>query len=142
VVASNGGGDPPGWFLNLQDDPIVAVQVKADHHTTRARVATAEEPGTAGSSTVNSSEATHQAVAKHASGGKSADGARGGRTLRARAPQGPSNPNSLDAEPPLPRGELAAAALARGAGEVGGVGVRCVVVTVGRTPWATTGWAF
>jgi len=25
-VASNGGGDPPGWFLNLQDDPIVAVQ--------------------------------------------------------------------------------------------------------------------
>jgi deazaflavin-dependent oxidoreductase (nitroreductase family) len=33
VVASNGGGDPPGWFLNLQDDPIVAVQIKADHHT-------------------------------------------------------------------------------------------------------------
>ena len=27
VVASNGGGDPPGWFLNLQDDPNVAVQV-------------------------------------------------------------------------------------------------------------------
>jgi deazaflavin-dependent oxidoreductase (nitroreductase family) len=26
VVASNGGGDPPGWFLNLQDDPIVALQ--------------------------------------------------------------------------------------------------------------------
>jgi hypothetical protein len=26
VVASNGGGDPPGWLLNLQDDPIVAVQ--------------------------------------------------------------------------------------------------------------------
>ena len=43
MVASNGGGDPPGWFLNLQDDPIVAVQVKADHHTARARVATAEE---------------------------------------------------------------------------------------------------
>jgi deazaflavin-dependent oxidoreductase (nitroreductase family) len=43
VVASNGGGDPPGWFLNLQDDPIVARQVKADHHTARARVATAEE---------------------------------------------------------------------------------------------------
>jgi len=35
-VASNGGDDPPGWFLNLQDDPIVAVQVKADHHTARA----------------------------------------------------------------------------------------------------------
>ena len=43
VVASNGGGDPPGWLLNLQADPIAAVQVKADHHTARARVATAEE---------------------------------------------------------------------------------------------------
>jgi deazaflavin-dependent oxidoreductase (nitroreductase family) len=43
VVASNGGGDPPGWFLNLQADPDVTVQVKADHHTARARVATAEE---------------------------------------------------------------------------------------------------
>ena len=30
VVASNGGGDPPGWFLNLQADPVVTVQVKAD----------------------------------------------------------------------------------------------------------------
>jgi hypothetical protein len=29
VVASNGGGDPSGGFLNLQDDPIGAVQVKA-----------------------------------------------------------------------------------------------------------------
>ena len=44
VVASSGGGDPPGWFLNLQGDPIVAVRVKADHHTARARVATAERP--------------------------------------------------------------------------------------------------
>jgi deazaflavin-dependent oxidoreductase (nitroreductase family) len=43
VVASNGGGTPPGWFLNLRHDPIVAVRVKADHHTARARVATAEE---------------------------------------------------------------------------------------------------
>ena len=43
VVASNGGGDPPGLCLNPQDDPIVAVQVEADHHTARARVATAEE---------------------------------------------------------------------------------------------------
>jgi hypothetical protein len=59
--------------------------------------------------------------------------------LRAHAPQGPSNPNSLDAEPPLLRGELADAALARGAAEVSGAGVRCVVVTVGRTTWATTG---
>jgi deazaflavin-dependent oxidoreductase (nitroreductase family) len=31
VVASNGGDDPPGWFLNLQDDPIVAVQVRCKH---------------------------------------------------------------------------------------------------------------
>jgi deazaflavin-dependent oxidoreductase (nitroreductase family) len=45
VVASNGGGDPPGWFLNLEHDPIVTVQVKAGHHTARARVATpAEKP--------------------------------------------------------------------------------------------------
>jgi len=43
VVASNGGGDPPAWFLNLLADPIVGVQVKGDHHTARARVATAEE---------------------------------------------------------------------------------------------------
>jgi deazaflavin-dependent oxidoreductase (nitroreductase family) len=43
VVVSNSGGDPPGWFLNLRDDPILAVQVKADHHTAPARAATAEE---------------------------------------------------------------------------------------------------
>ena len=43
MVASNGGADPPGWFLNLQDDPNVAVQVKTAHHTVRARVATPEE---------------------------------------------------------------------------------------------------
>jgi deazaflavin-dependent oxidoreductase (nitroreductase family) len=43
VVASNGGGDPAGWFLDLRDDPIAGVQVRADHHTTRARVATAQE---------------------------------------------------------------------------------------------------
>ena len=43
VVASNGGADPPSWFLNLQGDPNVAVQVKAEHHTVRARAATPEE---------------------------------------------------------------------------------------------------
>jgi deazaflavin-dependent oxidoreductase (nitroreductase family) len=43
VIASNGGAAPPGWFHNLQADPAVSVQVKADHHTARARVATAEE---------------------------------------------------------------------------------------------------
>jgi deazaflavin-dependent oxidoreductase (nitroreductase family) len=43
VVASNGGGDTPGWFLNLRADPTVGVQVKAEHHTVRARIATADE---------------------------------------------------------------------------------------------------
>jgi deazaflavin-dependent oxidoreductase (nitroreductase family) len=43
LVASNGGGDPPGWFHNLQANPTVTVHVKADHHTARARVATPEE---------------------------------------------------------------------------------------------------
>jgi deazaflavin-dependent oxidoreductase (nitroreductase family) len=43
VVASNGGGDTPGWFLNLQEDPTVGLQVKAEHHIARARIATAEE---------------------------------------------------------------------------------------------------
>ena len=43
IVASNGGGPPPRWFLNLQDDPIVSVQVKSDHLSARARVATDEE---------------------------------------------------------------------------------------------------
>ena len=43
MVASNGGGDPPGWFLNLQADPLVGVQLKAEHQAARARVATAEE---------------------------------------------------------------------------------------------------
>jgi len=43
VVASNGGAAAPGWFHNLQADPTVTVQVKADQHTARARVATPEE---------------------------------------------------------------------------------------------------
>jgi deazaflavin-dependent oxidoreductase (nitroreductase family) len=43
VVASNGGGDPPGWFLNLLVDPIVGVQVRREHYSARARVATAAE---------------------------------------------------------------------------------------------------
>ena len=37
-----GGGDPPHWFLNLQADPIVDLQVKADRHTARARIARGE----------------------------------------------------------------------------------------------------
>ena len=43
LVASNGGGAAPGWFLNLEEDPAVDVQVKAAHFSARARTATAEE---------------------------------------------------------------------------------------------------
>ena len=44
VVASNGGSDePPGWFRNLEQDPDVEAQVKADRFRARARVATPEE---------------------------------------------------------------------------------------------------
>ena len=46
VVASNGGTDaPPAWFLNLQADPAIEVQVKGDRFPATARVATpAEKP--------------------------------------------------------------------------------------------------
>lgn len=46
VVASAGGADaPPAWFLNLQADPQVRIQVKDTLRTARARVATpAEKP--------------------------------------------------------------------------------------------------
>ena len=44
VVASRGGTDqPPGWFLNLEDEPDVEIQVKGDRFPVRARVATAAE---------------------------------------------------------------------------------------------------
>ncbi|WP_433239423.1 nitroreductase family deazaflavin-dependent oxidoreductase [Streptosporangium sp. CA-135522] len=44
VVASKGGADaPPDWYLNLQADPDVEVQVLADRFKARARTATAEE---------------------------------------------------------------------------------------------------
>ena len=44
VVASKGGADePPAWFLNLEADPEVEVQVKGDRFRARARVATPEE---------------------------------------------------------------------------------------------------
>ncbi|GLZ15692.1 nitroreductase [Actinomadura sp. NBRC 104425] len=47
VVASKGGApEHPQWYLNLQADPEVKVQVKGDKFTARARTATAEEkPG-------------------------------------------------------------------------------------------------
>ena len=44
VVASQGGSDkPPAWYLNLQEDPEVEVQIKGDRFRARARVATPEE---------------------------------------------------------------------------------------------------
>lgn len=46
VVASKGGADePPAWYLNLEAEPDVTVQVKADRFSARARVAAAEEKG-------------------------------------------------------------------------------------------------
>jgi deazaflavin-dependent oxidoreductase (nitroreductase family) len=44
VVASKGGTDaPPAWFLNLEANPSVTVQIKGDRFAATARVATAEE---------------------------------------------------------------------------------------------------
>lgn len=44
VVASKGGNDaPPGWYLNLEAEPEVEVQVKGDRFKAHARTATDEE---------------------------------------------------------------------------------------------------
>jgi deazaflavin-dependent oxidoreductase (nitroreductase family) len=44
IVASKGGADaPPEWFLNLQAEPNVQVQIKGERFAARARTATAEE---------------------------------------------------------------------------------------------------
>jgi deazaflavin-dependent oxidoreductase (nitroreductase family) len=44
LVASRGGADePPAWYLNLQADPEVQVQVEGDKFTAQARTASAEE---------------------------------------------------------------------------------------------------
>jgi deazaflavin-dependent oxidoreductase (nitroreductase family) len=44
IVASKGGADePPAWYLNIEADPEVELQVKADRFNARARTATAEE---------------------------------------------------------------------------------------------------
>ena len=44
VVASKAGADtPPAWYLNLEADPDVEVQVKADRFSARARTASPEE---------------------------------------------------------------------------------------------------
>lgn len=44
IVASKGGADdPPLWYLNLEADPEVQVQVWGDRFTAHARTATPEE---------------------------------------------------------------------------------------------------
>jgi deazaflavin-dependent oxidoreductase (nitroreductase family) len=44
IVASKGGADePPGWYVNLEADPDVEVQVLDDVFTARARTASREE---------------------------------------------------------------------------------------------------
>jgi deazaflavin-dependent oxidoreductase (nitroreductase family) len=44
VVASKGGTDaPPAWFVNLEADPKVEVQIKGDRFAATARVATPQE---------------------------------------------------------------------------------------------------
>jgi deazaflavin-dependent oxidoreductase (nitroreductase family) len=44
VVASKGGADdPPAWYLNLEANPEVQVQVLGDRFSARARTATPEE---------------------------------------------------------------------------------------------------
>lgn len=43
VVASNGGGDEPNWYLNLVEQPEVEVQVKDQVFAARARTVTADE---------------------------------------------------------------------------------------------------
>jgi deazaflavin-dependent oxidoreductase (nitroreductase family) len=44
VVASKGGAEaPPSWYLNLQADPAVEVQIKGEKFAARARTATPEE---------------------------------------------------------------------------------------------------
>ncbi len=44
IVASDGGADePPAWYVNLQANPEVEVQVLGDRFRARARDATAEE---------------------------------------------------------------------------------------------------
>ncbi len=44
VVASKGGADaPPAWYLNLEAEPAVEVQVWGDRFKAKARTASAEE---------------------------------------------------------------------------------------------------
>ena len=44
LVASNGGSHtPPAWYLNIEADPEIEVQVKGERFRARARDATPEE---------------------------------------------------------------------------------------------------
>lgn len=43
VASKSGAPSHPGWYFNLQADPEVGVQVKADKYTARARTAEGEE---------------------------------------------------------------------------------------------------
>jgi deazaflavin-dependent oxidoreductase (nitroreductase family) len=44
IVASKGGApEPPAWYLNIEANPEVQLQVKADKFTARAHDASAEE---------------------------------------------------------------------------------------------------
>jgi deazaflavin-dependent oxidoreductase (nitroreductase family) len=44
IVASKGGApEPPDWYLNLEANPHVRVQIKGDVFDAKARTATAEE---------------------------------------------------------------------------------------------------
>jgi len=44
IGATRGGADaPPAWFLNIEADPEIQVQVKGDKFAAHARVATPEE---------------------------------------------------------------------------------------------------
>jgi deazaflavin-dependent oxidoreductase (nitroreductase family) len=44
VVASKGGAEePPAWYLNLQADPQVEVQIRDERFAARARTADAQE---------------------------------------------------------------------------------------------------
>jgi deazaflavin-dependent oxidoreductase (nitroreductase family) len=44
IVASKGGADePPAWYLNLEAEPDVDVQIRGDRFKARARTATPDE---------------------------------------------------------------------------------------------------
>jgi deazaflavin-dependent oxidoreductase (nitroreductase family) len=47
IIASRGGNDAhPAWFLNVEAEPEVEIQVLAEHHALRARIAVGDERST------------------------------------------------------------------------------------------------